>query len=521
MISIETLTENIPDGTKRELLGVQFIDGLLNYSKENAAEVNLNELLVLEFDNLVSQKVFLNLLKLWCAENLSIVCGVPDINTMKIKDIKDAILYYYKIDIVQEENKANIVSYKTSTKIKLHDFQERIRRKVINLMFKQKKRFIIHMPTGSGKTRTAAEIILDFVRFSPSKALLDNKIKILWLAQSEELCFQAYETIKDILNQKGTTDIGVGHFYGKNEIDDTILDKPAIIFCGIQKLLLNYNKPIWANIKNNTYLVVVDEAHRSVAEKWINAINYFVADKSVYLIGLTATPGIGKINSDTTPKLSTFYQGEKIKLLDEHYNDIPNPIQWLIEQEFLAKINRIQIESNYSINGIVNNSEIKGNFDFSDQTLKELSIIASRNSIIINILVDEYKKGKKILVFSCGIQHSKTLKAILAQKSIKSETIDANTPNRNSIIERFKKGDLNILINYGVLTTGFDAPNTDVCVIARPIESIVMYSQMVGRILRGPNNTGNKENTLYTIKDNINLHGDYDEMYASFDEFYK
>jgi DNA repair protein RadD len=77
-----------------------------------------------------------------------------------------------------------------------------------------------------------------------------------------------------------------------------------------------------------------------------------------------------------------------------------------------------------------------------------------------------------------------------------------------------------VLLNYGVLTTGFDAPKTDVCIIARPVRSIVLYSQMVGRILRGPKNKGNKTNTLYTIKDNLG-HGDYDELFNSFNEFYK
>jgi superfamily II DNA or RNA helicase len=71
-----------------------------------------------------------------------------------------------------------------------------------------------------------------------------------------------------------------------------------------------------------------------------------------------------------------------------------------------------------------------------------------------------------------------------------------------------------------VLTTGFDAPKTNVCIIARPVGSIVLYSQMVGRILRGPKNNGNKNNKLYTIKDNLD-HGDYDNLFNSFNEFYK
>ena len=118
------------------------------------------------------------------------------------------------------------------------------------------------------------------------------------------------------------------------------------------------------------------------------------------------------------------------------------------------------------------------------------------------------------------LEHNRILKTLLTEAGIVSETVDQGTNNRNSIINRFKDGNLNILLNFGVLTTGFDAPKTNICIIARPISSIVMYSQMVGRILRGPKNTGNYENTLYTIKDNLG-HGGYDDLFNSFNDFYK
>jgi len=54
-----------------------------------------------------------------------------------------------------------------------------------------------------------------------------------------------------------------------------------------------------------------------------------------------------------------------------------------------------------------------------------------------------------------------------------------------------------------VLSTGFDAPNTNAIMIARPTTSPVVYSQMLGRGLRGPKVGGNKECILVDIKDNI------------------
>ena len=49
-----------------------------------------------------------------------------------------------------------------------------------------------------------------------------------------------------------------------------------------------------------------------------------------------------------------------------------------------------------------------------------------------------------------------------------------------------EKSNLNIIINYGVLTTGFDAPKANIAIIGRPTQSVTLYSQMVGRINKRP-----------------------------------
>ena len=90
-------------------------------------------------------------------------------------------------------------------------------------------------------------------------------------------------------------------------------------------------------------------------------------------------------------------------------------------------------------------------------------------------------------------------------KEIKSASIDKNTTatSRRKYIENYKNGEIKVLFNYGVLTHGFDAPNTDIVIIARPTQSPILYSQMIGRGLRGPEVGGNEECILVDIKDNI------------------
>ena len=509
MVKILELIEQIPDGKKREHLGQLFVNALTDYFDNHSSnEIDLNDLVVNEFNELVLSENFLKDLLLFSNEKLLIIINKEfEIDKITISSLRKIIIKYYNLNYDKDIVSKRLVSPTAVVERPLHDFQERIRRKVINLIFNGQRRFLIHMPTGSGKTRTASEIILDFIRLSSSKALLQENIKILWIAQSSELCFQAYETIKSTLEKKGAIDISLGNFYDEYEITDELIEHPAIIFCGIQKLLSNYRKPIWEKIRSNCYLVIVDEAHRSVASQWVNALNYFVSNHSVYLLGLTATPGIGNASEDSSYSLVEYYNGNKIAITDKNYVELPNPINFLTEKGFLANIIREDIDSILEYKEDIEVDQI-GNFRFSTKTLKDLSIIKSNNDM-----------GKKILVFTCGLEHNKILKTLLKSFEIESESIDESTKNRNSIIDNFKFGSLNILLNYGVLTTGFDAPKTDVCIIARPITSVVMYSQMVGRILRGPLNGGNESNILYTIKDNFG-HGDYDNLFKSFDQFY-
>ncbi|MCY4161994.1 MAG: DEAD/DEAH box helicase [Flavobacteriaceae bacterium] len=511
---------HLPEGKKINYLGVTFYNALNNYyNNYGDVEIDLDSLLVQNLGEVIQKDQIINDLKLFASEKLSQITGKDDIKNLSKNKLRKSLIKYYNIKYQKDLNIPNETTNLSECEFTLHDFQDRIRRKIINLIFQNKRRFLIHMPTGSGKTRTTGEIILDFIRLSSSKALLNDKMKILWISQTNELCFQAYETINWLFSKKGTRDISFGHFYQSKKLPYNIENTAAIIFCSIQQLLRHYKKPIWQKIRNDNYLVVVDEAHRSVANKWVKALNFFVANSSTYLLGLTATPGLGRREDEDNYSLSSYYNGIKISITDENYSEILNPIEHLVKRKFLAKIDRVDIDSYQELDDKTSLDK-NNNFIFTKKTLKQLSESPSRNLSIANIIKDNYRLQKKILVFTCGIDHNRILQAILRGLCIDSETIDTYSRNRNTIINRFKEGNLNVLLNFGVLTTGFDAPKTDVCIIARPITSIVMYSQMVGRILRGPKNNGNKKNTLYTIKDNLNL-GSYDNMFNSFNDFYK
>ena len=116
-----------------------------------------------------------------------------------------------------------------------------------------------------------------------------------------------------------------------------------------------------------------------------------------------------------------------------------------------------------------------------------------------------------------GIRTS-LLAAALRLRGIRAEGIDcsmARGPRRRAIV-RFSEGRCDVLLNYGVLSTGFDAPKVSTVIIARPTKSAVLYSQMVGRGLRGPAMGGTETCTIIDVPDHLDRYGDLSRLHNEF-----
>jgi len=106
---------------------------------------------------------------------------------------------------------------------------------------------------------------------------------------------------------------------------------------------------------------------------------------------------------------------------------------------------------------------------------------------IVNKCLNNYKK-KRVLLFANSVKHSQELALILAVKyRLKAKSIDGGTnPGlRRKIIREYREGNISVLCNFGVLTTGFDVPKIDVVIICRDVGSNALYTQMIGRGQRG------------------------------------
>ena len=116
------------------------------------------------------------------------------------------------------------------------------------------------------------------------------------------------------------------------------------------------------------------------------------------------------------------------------------------------------------------------------------------------------------------------LSAMLTLESIPNSLVvgELDTVDRRNAIEAFKKRDsgVDIIINYEVLTTGFDSKNIRCVFITRPTKSIVLYSQMLGRGLRGPLMGGNESCLLIDVDDNLQAF-DNETAFSHFNDYWR
>ena len=166
-------------------------------------------------------------------------------------------------------------------------------------------------------------------------------------------------------------------------------------------------------------------------------------------------------------------------------------------------------------------------YDDKEYTVDQLKILArnkDRNLAIMKQLRQLHIDKKPTIVFACSVDHAKMLSAMLTLEEIPNSLVlgEMDSMDRKRAIEAFKKKDsgVDIIINYEVLTTGFDSKNIKCVFITRPTKSIVLYSQMLGRGLRGPLMGGNEECTLIDRDDNLQAFNN-ETAFSHFNDYWR
>lgn len=373
---------------------------------------------------------------------------------------------------------------------------------------KSERNGILVLPTGSGKSLIVADIA--------------SKLRqcVLVLQPSKEILEQNYAKYRSY----GMDNCSIySASFNKKEISDVTFATIGSIMAHIDDF-------------DHFHAIIIDECHG------VNPIEgryaTFVNKVKRKVLGLTATPYRLTTAQGIRTKETGFMPYGSFKTEDYFIDDVhPNigvelanacvlkfltrtrprifhdvlyevSIQSLLQQGFLAKLRYFDLSS-------IDTRRVKRNStgrDYDEQSLSEEFArcgLANHLSGIVRRLLNP-KDGnprKGILVFTQFIDESEQLAREVGCVAV--VTGATKKKERERILRDFKDGKIKVLANVGVLTTGFDYPELDTVVMARPTMSLAMWYQIVGRAIRP---FDGKDGWIVDLGENIKRFGKVDDL---------
>lgn len=295
-----------------------------------------------------------------------------------------------------------------------------------------KKRPMLQAATGAGKTRIAAAIF---------ESALSKGNRCIFTVPAIDLIDQTHESFTDL----GITNIGV------IQSDHPLTDYSQPIQIASVQTLANRNIP-------KSQVCIIDEAHRwfKFYEQWMNDDQW----SKIPFIGLSATPwstGLGK-----------------------HYDDliVVATAQQLIETGYLTPA-KFYAPSHPDLSGV---KTVAGDYDES-----QISEIMQDKKLVGDVVRNwiENAEGRPTFCFCVDRTHAAKVQKEFLKAGIPAGYIDCFTSRseRKKIRDMFHSGELKVICNVGVLTTGIDW-DVRCIILARPTKSEILFVQIIGRGLR-------------------------------------
>ena len=331
--------------------------------------------------------------------------------------------------------------------MQLRPYQEEARAKVQQEWKEGRKRTLLVLPTGCGKTIVFSKIIEDRVKMGE---------RVLVLAHRSELLEQASDKLK--------TATGLGTALEKAE-NTSIGTWFRVVVGSVQTMQREKRLSKFPDDHFDT--IVIDEAHHAISDGYQRVLEHF---KNANVLGVTATPDRGDMRN-----LGSYFDS-----LAYEY-----PLVDAIKSGYLSKITAITIPLELDLSTV---SQQAGDFKASE--------IGTALDPYLDQIADEMVKqckDRKTVVFLPLVKTSQKFRDILNAKGFKAAEVNGESKDRAEILEDFDKDKYNVLCNSMLLTEGWDCPTVDCVVVLRPTKVRALYSQMVGR---GTRLAPGKENLL-------------------------
>lgn len=317
----------------------------------------------------------------------------------------------------------------------LRPYQEEARMAIFKEWNDGKRKTLLVLPTGCGKTIVFAKVTEDCVR---------NGKRVLILAHRGELLDQASDKIAKATGLRCAVE----------KAEESCLGSWFRVTVGSVQTLMR-EKRLRQFSPNYFQTIIVDEAHHCISDSYQSVLNYF---NEAEVLGVTATPDRGDMKN-----LGSYFES-----LAYEYT-LPKAIK----EGFLSPIKALTIPLKLDLTGV---SQQAGDFKAAD--------LGTALDPYLYQIADEMMKhcqNRKTVVFLPLIKTSQKFCEILNEKGFRAAEVNGNSDNRAEVLADFEADRYNVLCNSMLLTEGWDCPSVDCIIVLRPTKVRSLYSQMVGR----------------------------------------
>lgn len=314
--------------------------------------------------------------------------------------------------------------------------------------FERVRSALIVMATGLGKTIVFAHLIEAFRQHG----------RIMVIAHREELITQAKDKVEDVCDT--AVDVEMGELWAGQQ-----MFKADIVVSTIQSQIAGRDGGRMTRFNPMEFsLLVIDEAHHSCAVSYKKVIDYYKQNPNLKVLGVTATP-------DRADELAMGQMFEEVAYQYDIWDGITDG--WLVPiRQQSVFVQGLDYSTVRTTAGDLNGKDLATILEFEEN----LHAIAHPTV--------ELCGDRKTLIFAASVAQAERLAEIINRhKPDMARFVCGTTPSqiRRDMFKAYAEGKFQYLVNVGIATEGWDGPDVQIVVMARPTKSRSLYTQMAGR----------------------------------------
>jgi superfamily II DNA or RNA helicase len=250
----------------------------------------------------------------------------------------------------------------------------------------------------------------------------------------------------------------------------------AVQIASVQTLARRLSRLDW-----QPTLIIIDEAHHSTAGQWRRILDHWL---DAYRLGVTATP-CRLSGEGLRPVFDCMVLGPSVA--DLIFTGYLSPAR-IYAPPVVADLQGIRS---------------RGGDYANDQ-----AAAAMDRPTVTGDAISHYQRlaaGQQVIAFCCNVNHAVSVCDAFKTAGIGAELLLGNTPDREQVVADFAAHRIRVLVTVDVVSEGFDVPAASCAILLRPTQSLGLYLQQVGRVLRPA--PGKEHAVILDHVGNVNRHG--------------